>query len=323
MKTQVAIGVVSAFTLLCGAQVRKGEDLLQVPRDVKQMIVAGGNGDGIAMAEANRVCALWGTKAPFKVDEVQRALLSLAQGGNAKAMHSLGVSMIRNATPGSGSDGELGKTWIRRAAEGGHAPAMLAMVSLASNREERNQWVKRAYETLLPKAEGGDVDAMLELQHVPHLLGDSKKLGGALMSNEEKDVWLRKAMALGSTEAMTTLSERLRRSMVRSREATLAARQESVDLSMKLVEMGHWPTMAALGAIYAYGYWPNSMQEPTDLGPDGQKLRENPAKAWEWWDKAIAIAGKDVVMKYLLENEALGDAELDECHPIPPRPKKP
>jgi TPR repeat protein len=289
------------------------------------MVVSGRKGDGLAMVDANRACTVWGTKQPFEPNEVQKALLPLAQSGDPKAMFSMGISMIRFATPGPGDAEQRGKDWVRRAAESGYAPAMLHMVSQIPHhaREEKNRWIKKAYETLLPKAEAGDVDAMLELVHVPPLLGDSKKLGVALISNEEKNAWLRKAMALGSTEAMIKLSDWLRRDSGHSREATLADRQESMELSMKLVEMGHWSTMADLGAIYAIGCWPNSSWEPTDLGPDGQKLREDPAKAWEWWDKAIAIAGKEAVLKYLLERHNVGDSKRADCFQIPPRPQKP
>ncbi|MBI1855908.1 MAG: hypothetical protein HYR93_08610 [Chloroflexi bacterium] len=141
-----------------------------------------------------------------------------------------------------------------------------------------------------------------------------------MLSNQEKNQWLRRAVDRGSIDAMIMLAERLRRSRGHSREETLAGRQESMELSRKLIAMGHWPTMADIGAIYAYGTWPDSNWKPTELGPDGEKLRANPAKAWEWWDKAIAVAGREAVMKYLLEGHALGDAKKDECQQIPPKP---
>ena len=318
------LGLICAGMLLSGAQaVNKAEDL-KVPEPIKQIVVSGRNGNGLAMVEANQACVAWGSKAPFDPIEVQKALLPLAPQGNSKAMFFLGTSMIRYATPGSSSVVDSGKEWVRRAAESGYAPAMLLMVSYlpANAREEKNQWIKKAYATLLPKAKAGDVDAMLELQHIPDLLGDSKQPRRTLIliSNREQIDWLRKATELGSIEAMIEGSDSLRQSMADSNEALLANRQESMVLSMKLAEMGHWPTMADLGAIYAIGCWPNSSWKSTDLGPDGQKLREDPKKAWEWWDKAIAIAGKDEVFKYLLEYQNIGDDTEYDCIPMPPRP---
>lgn len=321
MRGFTLLGIVCTCVLWSSSPQGEPGNPEKVPEHALNLVASGRKGDGLSMVDANHACEAWGVKQPFEPAVVQNALLPLAQSGNPKAMLTMGISMVRNAEPGSGSDQEKGKVWIRRAAEAGNASAMLNMVSQVRNPQERNQWVKRAFETLMPKAESGDVEAMLELQNVPHLLGDTKHLGTALLSNEAKDKWLRKAVDLGSIDAMIMLAVRLRRYQGHSREETRAYRQESMDLSRKLVSMGHWPTMVDIGAIYAYGVWPDSDWNPSELGPEGEKLRTNPAKAWEWWDRAIAIAGKDAVMKYLLERHALGDASQNECQQIPTRPK--
>jgi TPR repeat protein len=321
MRGSTLLGIVYTCALWSGAPQEKPVSREKVPEHALQMVALGRQGDGLAMVDANHACEAWGVSRPFAPAVVQKALLPQAQSGNAKAMWSMGISMVRYAEPGPGSDQEKGKIWIRRAAEAGEPSAMLNMVSQVRNPEEQNQWIKRAYETLLPKAESGDVEAILELVHVPDLLRDAKNPGGPLFPYADHDKWLRKAVDLGSTDAMIMLAERLRRYQGHSREETLANRQESMELSRKLIAMGHWPTMVDIGVIYADGVWPRSGWIPTDLGPDGEKLRTNPTKAWEWWDKAIAVAGKETVMKYLLERHALGDAEQNECQQIPPRPK--
>lgn len=320
MRGSALFGIVCTCVLWSGAPQERPGNPEKVPEHALHMVVMGRNGDGLAMVDANHACEAWGTEKPFEPVVVQKALLPLAQSGNPKAMWAMGISMVRYAEPGPGSDEEKGKAWIRRAAEAGEPSAMLHMVSQVRNPEEQNQWIKRAYEALLPKAESGEVEAMMELQHVPYLIGDAMHPGTPLLSNESKDKWLRKAVALGSPEAMIMLAEHLRRYQGHSQEETLAGRQESMELSRKLVAMGHWPTMVDIGVIYAYGTWPDSGWKPTDLGPDGEKLRTNPVKAWEWWDKAIAVVGKEPVMKYLLERHALGDAGQEECQQIPARP---
>ncbi|MBI1751409.1 MAG: sel1 repeat family protein [Acidobacteria bacterium] len=313
--------MICTCVLVSSAQGKKDEDIFRLPQSAKQMIEGGHNGDVLSMVKANRVCERWGAVAPFKTDEVQKQLLPLAQAGNYKAMHFLGVSKLRKSIPGPGSEEELGKTWIRRAAEGGYAPAMLSMVSQVSNREERNRWVTRAYDTLRPQAEAGDADAMIELAHVPQLIGETKTPGKILVTNEEGESWLRKAVSHGSIEAMIELSERLRMGATGdSREAHEIAQKEGWELSMKLVQMGYWPTMADIGAAYAYGSWPHSIHPRWDWSPEGQKkLRKDATKAWEWWDKAFAIAGKAAVLKYLLECQNIGDAAEHDCLQIPPR----
>ena len=323
MRGSALFGIVCTCVLWSGAPQERPGNPEKVPEHALHMVALGRNGDGLAMVDANHACEAWGTEKPFEPVVVQRALLPLAQSGNPKAMWAMGISMVRYAEPGPGSDQEKGEAWIRRAAEAGEPSAMLHMVSQVRSPEEQNQWIKRAYETLLPKAESGDVEAILELVHVPDLSRDAKNPGGSLFPYADHDKWLRKAVALGSPDAMIMLTEHLRRYQGHSQEETLASRQESMELSRKLVAMGHWPTMVDIGVIYADGVWPDSGWKPTDLGPDGEKLRPNPAKAWKWWDKAIAIAGKEAVMKYLLEHHALGNPDEDECQPLPPRPKAP
>ncbi len=305
------------------------------PEHAKEQLEAARNGNGMAMMRANRAGEVWGTKPPFKAGELQKRLSSLAMEGNPEAMWALGWSLQRSAVPGSEYQATLakGEAWIRKAADSGYGPAMLDMELFLPNetREEKNGWIQRGFAALLDEAKAGKTDAMLQLMRVPPLIGDDKTEGKTLITLVEKIAWLRKAKELGSIEAMIKLCEWLL-SGGETGQGTLethqAAQQEGWEMAMKLVEMGHWPTSANIGVAYADGAWPRSTHPEWDWDPEGGKeFLDSSAKAWEWWDRAIDIAGKKTVLLYLRETHELGEIEptnsIQPRAPLPPRPKKP
>ena len=217
-----------------------------------------------------------------KVEVAVRALIPLAESGNARAMFNVGV-LLEDEDPAAA------RGWYERAAEAGHAGAMngLGLMVVDEDRGAARDWWERA-------AEAGDSNAMNNL--------------GVLLEDEDPAAardWYERAAEAGHARAMSTLGILLRD------EDPAAAR----DWYERAAEAGHATAMFNLGVLAA-GEDPAAARDwyerAAEAGHAGAMFNlgvlldgEDPAAARDWYERAAEAghAGAMFNLGVLLDGE--------------------
>lgn len=252
--------------------------------------------DALAKCRANDHCLYLDLPRPFTDAELQPDLEKLAAAGSAEARYRLGVIKYSFTVTK-----EEGRALIQKAAEQGSARAQnyWAYICLKDKGDSASaeEWWRKAHGSFAQEAATGDLDAMYAL-------------GMAAPPAEIKDVpdfpplpkdqaikWLEKAAAAGHLASSYRLAK-----IYGEDSARKASQEESWKWFTQAAAAGYRKALVDVGIYYEYGY---SNWKPSFLG-------KNHAKAWENWDKALAIMGEsDFYAALPLSKEEL-----------PPRPKK-
>ncbi|MCK2184372.1 tetratricopeptide repeat protein [Halomonas getboli] len=208
----------------------------------------------------------------YNIGESTRALPYLeevAEAGDVEAMYYMGEAERRQNMGGMTLKA---MNWYLQAAEQGDPYAMLrlfqggACVAGDECPEDAEGWREKALAETLPKAEAGDIDAMLALYHIYRLMDDSG----------EGVEWLEKAAEAGNPEAQTRLGMNIRGGQgwyfLGSRRLEAAA-----EWFRKAAEQGYVPAMKSLSEVLIKledfeGSWRWSLKG-SDLGDESLRTR--------------------------------------------------
>jgi TPR repeat protein len=253
------------------------------------------NKDALAKLRANDRCLYLELPRPFPVDELVAELEKLVAAGNPEAIYRLGVIKYEAAATRS-----EGQPLIQKAAEQGlgRAQNYWAYICLKDKKDPASaeEWWRKTHASLAKDAEKGDLDAMfiLGVSAPPAEIKDDPDFPPVQKDKAMK--WLEKAAAAGHLGACFRLAKFLGED-----SASKSAQEESWKWYNQAAGANYRKALVDMGIIYEYGY---SKWKPSYLG-------KNHAKAWEMWDKAIAIMG---------ENEFYGVLPLSR-EELPPRGK--
>lgn len=296
----------------------KGGLLAKHPKTVKKAEA----GDPVQQWHVNELLKEQGESPRYAYPKILEALEKQAKGGNPETLYHLAI-LVGSDTPGIQKNAPRRKAMMADLARMGHAQAMLEhALDLWRDHKDGEQalnWWLKARTTLTTQAEAGDRKAMASLWYQGPPAGleyHERVLKLPLFVEGTK--WIRRSAELGDPEAMTNLGYRLVESSDgvtsgqlepgRERERERLER-EGVEWLKKASERGQWMAMIRLGFVYAEGLG----CEMRAFGKTGTPVPKDPAKAWYWWDKAIALVGEEKVMSQL---DPSGEGEL------PPRPVK-
>ena len=195
----------------------------------------------------------------------------LAEQGNAKAQHYLGV--IYRTGRGVRKDEQEGEKWYRMAhqklrllAEQGDAEAQLYLGDMYRNgrgvrkdEQEEEKWYRMAHRNFRLLAEQGDAKAQYHL-------GVIYRYGLGVRKNDEEAVrWYRKAAEQGQTWGQDRLGF-----MYANGRGVRKNDKEAVRWYRKAAEQGHVACQSELGVMYYYG----------------RGVQKNYAEAVRWYRKA-------------------------------------
>ncbi|MDR5868670.1 tetratricopeptide repeat protein [Halomonas koreensis] len=164
-----------------------------------------------------------------------------AEAGDVEAMYYMGEAERRQSMMNMT---RAALDWYLKAAEHGEPYAMLrlfqggACVAGDECPEDAEGWREKALAETLPKAEGGDAEAMLALYYIY----------GALDDSDEGNEWLEKAAEAGNSEAKDRLAKMIRDGygFYWSDESRLEAAEK---LARQAAEQGHVPAMRTLSSM--------------------------------------------------------------------------
>lgn len=288
----------------------------EMPARLRADFEKGLNGDVFAMIKANNWAPGLPTRYVFPRALIMQKLEILVKRDDPRAMRELAHELnanwqqytLANADPKCKEDELRSQALIERAANLGDPGAMVEFAHHLWGKDHKSkeavQWLLKYREIQEAKAKTGDLDAMYALGAFGFPTDCAIEMNIRRKFSEEGLQWERKAAELGHTTAAYQLGLDLQGRNTR----------EAVQWIERAANQGHWMAMVQMGKFYAFGFWNEvgqavvNPEKRPDLVP-----KCNPAKAWEWWDKAIALVGEESVMEMVNPS---GETEL------PLRPEK-
>ena len=179
----------------------------------------------------------------FSFDEVR----SMAEAGNAAAQGELG-SRFSTGMRGAPPNAVEAVTWYRKGADQGNPRAQeglgrayLGGYSVSKDGTEGTNWIRKAENGYLKKAEQGDMEALLGLGSLYQY--------GILRDLERAAKWLKLAAEQGNTDAQHSLGNLYGYAPPNG----FGDNVEGVKWYRRAAEAGHAGAQASLGAAYFYG----------------------------------------------------------------------
>jgi len=271
------------------------------PPFLQKAIAKGMNGDLFDRIKANERARFLHLPPPFPMEKstVIDFMKKRANGEDSRAIAYLGMEEVENY--GNPRIREHGKELIKQAAGLGSTESQLAWAHIVwldqKDSKEAGYWWNKAYEVIEKQAQEGDLDSMFKMGNYTRPPGATSDTQRAF-SQDSTRAWLRKAAENGHIEAASMLGH-----VLDLTARTEAEQREGWKWMNAAAEAGDASSMVDLGRRYAR---PEKGKTKFTFVP------YDPAKAWQWWDKAIARIGKQEVME-LLE-------DLQESGQLPPRP---
>lgn len=286
----------------------------QLPAFIQKKVDHAKTGDVFAMLQAND----WETRCArvpsFSKDIIRPKLEAMVKDGNTEAMLALATE-LHSDNP-SGPEPQRSRELVKQAALLGSGEGMVEYAASIwrneKNQEDAVKWFLLGKEALERRANQGELNAILGLAYL-FPFSEDKRIRNQ-EAYEKRMGWLRKAAEREHPDAMYSLG-----SVLYNRHDP-----EARIWMEKAANAGSWEAMVEMGRYYAEGF-PGVPVERSETSsghraaklsplkpgdPPPASTRLNPAKAWEWWDKAIALVGEEKVMSLLPEE-------------LPERPKRP
>jgi TPR repeat protein len=268
-------------------------------------------GDVEAMLEENKKYQEAGLPKPHADQTVVSKLEKLAKAGDIRAQRRMLLFREESGLdplPRPPEREAQIRSLTKRLADSGDPEGMVAWSMVLQgdgrskkdwNEQEISHWFYKSWDYYEAKAKQGDVKAMVTLVEtlapaIPSLMASD--IGNRRM------YWREQAALHGDPASMFVMGMEF---WGKANPKT-GLSPECEAWFLKSAKAGYWRAMLTLAGAYAHG----SFQIL-----NGEAPRPNPAKAWEWVDRAVAVTGNPQIWKAFVNED-----DEDFMEGFPPRP---